>query len=93
MQEPVQRQRIAVAIERMQHIEPAGRRPLERAALEAELTLDHLAAVHFVGQHVPIEDRLPDPVMASERRSASGPLSTAPPEPEKANCITVKPIT
>ena len=57
MQEPVQRERVAVAIERMQHIEPAGRRPLERAALQAQLALDRLAAGHFVGQHVPVEDR------------------------------------
>ena len=58
MQEAVQRQRVAVAIERMQHIEPAGGRPLERAALQAQLAFDRLAAVHFVGQHVPVEDRL-----------------------------------
>ena len=57
MQEPVQRQRVAVAVERMQHIEPTSRRPLERAALQAQLAFDRLAAVHFVGQHVPIEDR------------------------------------
>ena len=49
MQESIQRQRVAVAIERVQHIEPASRRPLERAALEAELAFDRLAAVYFVG--------------------------------------------
>ena len=58
MQEPVERQRVAVAIERMQHVEPARGRPLERAALEPELAFNRLAAADLVGEHVPVEDRL-----------------------------------
>ena len=59
MQEPVERQRVAVTIEGMQHVEPAGRRPLERATLEPELAFNRLAAADLVGEHVPIEDPLP----------------------------------
>ena len=58
MQEPVERERVAVAIEGMQHVEPARGRPLERAALEPELAFNRLAAADIVGEHVPVEDPL-----------------------------------
>ncbi len=59
MQEPIEREREAVAIERVQHVEPARGRPGERAALQTQLAFDRLAAGDLVGQHVPVEDRLP----------------------------------
>ena len=40
LQQAVERRGVAVAVERMQHVEPARGRPLERAALEAELGLE-----------------------------------------------------
>src|SRR5271166_4591411 len=55
VQEPVESQRVAIAIKGMQHVEPSRRRPLERAALQAELAFDRLAAADLVGQNVPIE--------------------------------------
>ena len=58
VQEPVEREGIAVAVERMQHVEPARGRSLERAALEAELALERVAAADLVVDHVPVEDRL-----------------------------------
>ena len=48
----------AVAVERMQHVEPASGRPFERAALEAEQRLGLRAGEHLVGGHVPVPDHV-----------------------------------
>ena len=58
MQQAVEHRGVAVAVERVQNVEPARGRPLERAALEAELRLDLAADVDLVGGDVPIEDRV-----------------------------------
>ncbi len=48
----------AVAVERMQHIEPARRRPFERAALQAQQLLGLRAGVDAVRRHVPVPDHV-----------------------------------
>ena len=58
MQQPVERRDVAVAVERMQHVEPARGRPFERAALEAELGLDLAADIDLIGRDVPVENRV-----------------------------------
>ncbi len=57
MQEPVERQRVAVAVERMENVEPAGGRSVERAALEAELTFERFRAADLVADDIPVEHR------------------------------------
>ena len=69
-QHAVERGGIAVAVERMQHFEPAGRRPLQRAAAEAETALRVAADGDAVGGDVPIEDR--------DRPPRSAPAPAAP---------------
>ncbi len=48
----------AVAVERMQHLEPARRRSFERAALEAEQRLGLRAGEDLVGRDVPVPDHV-----------------------------------
>ena len=48
----------AIAIERVQHIEPARRRPFERAALQAQQLLRLRAGVDAVRRHVPVPDHV-----------------------------------
>ena len=94
MQEPVERQGVAVAVERMEDVEPAGGRPLERIALEAELAFERLGAADLVVDDVPVEDRLARTGHGEGTPFGVGAEFTAPrPAPEKANCITVKPIS
>ncbi len=56
LQHGVEASLVAVALERMQHLEPGRGRPFERPAAEAELLLDLGTDVDAVGDHVPIED-------------------------------------
>jgi hypothetical protein len=48
----------AVAIQRVQHLQPAGRRAFERAALEPEQRLGLGAGEDLVGGHVPVPDHV-----------------------------------
>src|SRR4051812_34497014 len=48
----------SVAIKRMQHIEPAGGRTFERAALEAEQRFGLRAGEHLVGGNVPVPNHV-----------------------------------
>ena len=54
----VERGAEAVAVERMQHVEPLRRRPFQRAALEAEQVLGLRAGEHLVGGDVPVPDHV-----------------------------------
>ena len=56
---------ISVALEGMQHIEPASRRPLEGAAADAELRLDLGGDEDAIGRDVPVVD---DVAAAGERQ-------------------------
>ena len=54
----VERGAEAVAVERMQHVEPARGRAFQRAALEAEHVLGFRAGVDLVGGDVPVPDHV-----------------------------------
>ena len=54
----VERGAEAVAVERVQHFEPACRRAFQRAALEAEHVLGLGAGEHLVGGDVPVPDHV-----------------------------------
>ena len=54
----VERGAEAVAVERVQHVEPARGRAFQRAALQAQNVLGFRAGEHFVGGHVPIPDHV-----------------------------------
>ena len=58
LQHAVERGAEAVAVERMQHFEPARRRAFERAALEPEQRLGLRAGEHLVGGDVPVPDHV-----------------------------------
>ena len=58
LQHAVERGAEAVAVERMQHVEPARRRAFERAALEPEQRLGLRAGEHLVGGDVPVPDHV-----------------------------------
>ncbi len=61
---------VAIALERVQHIEPGRRRTLECAAREPQLLLDLRADEHPVGCDIPVED---DVAAAGQRqRPATG---------------------
>ena len=54
----VERGAEAVAVERMQHVEPGRRRAFQRAALEAEQLFGFRAGVDLVGGDVPVPDQV-----------------------------------
>ena len=54
----VERGAEAVAVERMQHLEPVRRRSFQRAALEAEQLFGFRAGVDLVGGDVPVPDQV-----------------------------------
>ena len=54
----VERGAEAVAVERMQHLEPCRRRSFQRAALEAEQLFGFRAGVDLVGGDIPIPDQI-----------------------------------
>ena len=58
LEHAVERGAEAVAVERMQHVEPARRRAFERAALEAEQRLGLGAGEDLVGGDVPVPDHV-----------------------------------
>ena len=58
LEHAVERGAEAVAVERVQHFEPARRRAFERAALEAEQLLGLRAGEDAVGRHVPVPDHV-----------------------------------
>ncbi len=58
LQHAVERGAEAVAVERMQHVEPARGRAFERAALEAEQRLGFRAGEDLVGGDVPVPDHV-----------------------------------
>ena len=58
LEHAVERGAEAVAVERMQHVEPARRRAFERAALEAEQLLGLRAGEDLVGRDVPVPDHV-----------------------------------
>jgi len=58
LQHALERRREAVAIKRMENVEPARGRAFQSAALEAELRFDLAADVDLVGGHIPVEDRI-----------------------------------
>jgi hypothetical protein len=64
----VERGAEAVAIERMQHLEPVRRRSFQRAALEAEKLFGFRAGVNLVGGDVPVPDQIAG---AGERQRAA----------------------
>ena len=68
LEHAVERGAEAVAVERMQHVEPARRRAFERAALEAEQLLGLRAGVDAVGRHVPVPDHV---ARAGQRQRAA----------------------
>ena len=47
---------VTVTIERMQNLEPAGGRPLQRTTLETQLQLGLMAHMDAIRHHVPVED-------------------------------------
>src|SRR5665811_1362761 len=64
----VERGAEAVAIERMQHLEPVRRRSFQRAALEAEQLFGFRAGVNLVGGDVPVPYQIAG---AGERQRAA----------------------
>src|SRR5580692_3358137 len=88
----VERGAEAVAIERMQHVEPLRRRAFQRAHFETERGFGLGAGENLVGGDVPIQIMSPAPVSANARRSTSDTMPWVIP-PAKACCITVKPIS
>ena len=57
-----------IAIKRVQHIQPTGRRAFERAALEPEQRLGLRAREHLVGRDIPVPNHVPG---ASQRERAT----------------------
>ena len=58
LQHAVERRAETVAVERVQHVEPARRRAFERAALEAEQRFGLRAGEHLVGGDIPVPDHV-----------------------------------
>ena len=58
LDDAVERGAEAVAVERMQHVEPGRRRSFQRAALEAEQMFGFRAGVDLVGGDVPVPDHV-----------------------------------
>ena len=58
LQHGVEAGAVAVALERMQHVEPGRGRPFERAALQAKLRFGFGADKDPVGGDVPVEDHV-----------------------------------
>ena len=56
LQHGVEAGAIAIALQRMQHVEPVRGRPFERAARQAKLRLDFGTDIDPIGGDVPVED-------------------------------------
>ena len=93
LEHAVERGAEAVAVERMQHVEPARGRAFERAALEAEQRSVSGLVIDLVGGDVPVPDHVAG---AGQRERAAldvGDDAAWSTPPAKACCITVKPIS
>ena len=92
LEHAVERGAEAVAVVRVQHVEPARRRAFERAALEAEQLLGLGAGEDRSAETSQSQIMSPAPVSASARRSTSETMLWVMP-PANACCMTVKPIS